>query len=204
MIGFYNYTVILTYIGTISGILGIINAFNGNILNSIILLMVAGACDMFDGKVARSKKRTKQEERFGIQIDSLSDVICFGVLPAIIGYNIGMNKWYSIIILLYFALGGLIRLAYFNVLEEERQDKTKEVLKFYTGLPITTSAIIFPIIYLICNIFNLNLLIIYSIMMLIVGTLFISKIKIKKIKLKGNIVLILIGVIVLSLLLIFK
>ena len=128
MIGFYNYTVILTYIGTISGILGIINAFNGNILNSIILLMVAGACDMFDGKVARSKKRTKQEERFGIQIDSLSDVICFGVLPAIIGYNIGMNKWYSIIILLYFALGGLIRLAYFNVLEEERQDKTKEVL----------------------------------------------------------------------------
>ena len=204
MIGFYNYTVILTYIGTISGILGIINAFNGNILNSIILLMVAGACDMFDGKVARSKKRTKQEERFGIQIDSLSDVICFGVLPAIIGYNIGMNKLCLIIILLYFALGGLIRLAYFNVLEEERQDKTKEVLKFYTGLPITTSAIIFPIIYLICNIFNLNLLIIYSIMMLIVGTLFILKIKIKKIKLKGNIVLILIGVIVLSLLLIFK
>ena len=87
MIGFYNYTVILTYLGTLSGFLGITFAFNEKPLIALICLIFAGLCDMFDGKVASTKQRTQQEKRFGIQIDSLSDVICFGVLPAVIVYQ---------------------------------------------------------------------------------------------------------------------
>ena len=55
MIGFYNYTVILTYIGLASAITGIYIAMDGrHILFSVIALMIAGLCDMFDGKIART------------------------------------------------------------------------------------------------------------------------------------------------------
>jgi len=103
MIGFYNYTVILTYLGLASGMMGIISAVQGKITAAILCLLLAGFFDMFDGLVARTKKdRTKQEKCFGIQLDSLSDVICFGVLPAMIGYAVGLNTWYFYIILILY------------------------------------------------------------------------------------------------------
>ena len=56
MIGIYNYTVILTYISFVSGITGIYYAINENTFIAILCLMISGLCDMFDGKVARTKK----------------------------------------------------------------------------------------------------------------------------------------------------
>ena len=56
MIGFYNYTVILTYMGLASAVVGMVTALKGNLLVAVVCLMVSGACDMFDGKVARTKK----------------------------------------------------------------------------------------------------------------------------------------------------
>ena len=74
---------------------------------------------MFDGKVARTKKdRTEVEKRFGIQIDSLADIVCFGVSPAILCYRMGMRGLTGVAILLFYVLAGLIRLAWFNVSEE--------------------------------------------------------------------------------------
>ena len=156
MIGFYNYTVILTYIGAILGVCGIVASFNGNILLAIVFLMLSAVCDMFDGKIARTMKRTKQEKRFGIQIDSLSDFVCFGVQPAMIGYNIGMKAWYFLPIIIYYILAALIRLAYYNVMEEERQNKTDKDLEMCTGLPVPPSAIIFPVVYLVCQALKVN------------------------------------------------
>ena len=67
MIGYYNYTVILTYVGTMFGFAGIASIWSGNLRLSLICLLLAGLCDMFDGKVARSKKnRTADERAFGI------------------------------------------------------------------------------------------------------------------------------------------
>lgn len=88
MIGFYDYTVILTYLSILSGTTGIILCLNGvgHPYLGMFFLLFSGLCDTFDGKVARSKKdRTEQMKKFGIQIDSLSDLIAFGVLPACIG-----------------------------------------------------------------------------------------------------------------------
>ena len=142
MIGFYNYTVILTYIGLASAITGIYIAMDGrHILFSVIALMIAGLCDMFDGKIARTRKRTEPEKRFGIQIDSLCD------LPGAIGYAIGMREVYHIAILILFTLAAVIRLAYFNVMEEERQSKTEENRKTYEGLPVTSVSLILPLFY---------------------------------------------------------
>jgi CDP-diacylglycerol--serine O-phosphatidyltransferase len=204
MIGFYNYTVILTYIGAILGVCGIVASFNGNILLAIVFLMLSAVCDMFDGKIARTMKRTKQEKRFGIQIDSLSDFVCFGVQPAMIGYNIGMKAWYFLPIIIYYILAALIRLAYYNVMEEERQNKTDKDLEMCTGLPVPPSAIIFPVVYLVCQALEVNATYAYAAVMVLVATLFIKRFSIKKLKTKGLLVMIALGLIVLTLLFVLK
>ena len=71
MLGIYNYTVILTYIGMLVSFLGLSFAMGGNIQAALLCLMISGVCDMFDGKIASTMERTKQQKRFGIQIDSL-------------------------------------------------------------------------------------------------------------------------------------
>ena len=201
MIGFYDYTVLLTYMGFIFGMSGIILAINGQIFPAIICLMFSGLCDMFDGRVARTKKkRTTEERQFGIQLDSLSDLVCFGVLPSIIGYNLALNDaWltfdykYLLPIMILFPLAALIRLAYFNVLEITRNSSTP--VKEYTGLPVTSSALIFPFLYIFRKMIGKYFPLAYAGVMLLVGILFISKIKIKKPSLKVMILFILIGVI---------
>ena len=97
MIGYYDYTVLLTYLGFASGMVGIYLSILGDPFKAIICLMFSGLCDMFDGKVARTKKRRTVEERqFGVQLDSLSDLVCFGILPAMIGYSLGIKEIYLI------------------------------------------------------------------------------------------------------------
>ena len=145
MIGFYNYTVVLTYIGTMFGFLGLQYIILGQLKQALLCLMAAGFCDMFDGKIASTRKRTRQEKRFGIQIDSLSDLVCFGVLPAQIGIHSSGNKKAAIVISIAYLLCALIRLAWFNVDEEERQTHSKEPREYYLGLPVTASALILPL-----------------------------------------------------------
>ena len=194
MIGFYNYTVLLTYLGFSSSVLGIMLAMTGHTFAAIFCLMFSGLCDMFDGKVARTKKnRTNDERQFGIQLDSLSDLVCFGVLPAVIGFKIGLDKPYMILILVFYSLAALIRLAYFNVLEINRNSSDPVV--YYTGLPVTSSALVFPFIYIFKKFLGCYFPLVYGLILLVVGILFISKIKIKKPNIKVMISFIIIGVI---------
>lgn len=202
MIGFYNYTVILTYLGLSSGVIGIVSAAQGKITLAIFCLLLAGFFDMFDGLVARTKKdRTKQEKQFGIELDSLSDIVCFGVLPAMIGQAVGLNTWYFYIVLVVYVLAALIRLAYFNVTEEERQENTTEVRKEYLGLPVTSSALIIPLIYIFVLFLKDKFYLLYAAVLLLTAVAFISKFKIKKLKLKGMIAVLIIGIIELVVLL---
>lgn len=150
MIGFYNYTVILTYLSLMTGIGGFFCAAQGHIDWSILCLLLCGFFDLFDGMIARTKKdRTEQQKQFGIQIDSLTDVVCFGALPAMIAYVTGLQAVWQMIILMLFALCGMIRLGYYNVSEQERQSVTSEVRASYCGLPITSSSLIVPMVYLL-------------------------------------------------------
>ena len=149
MIGYYNYTVVATFLGLVSGVFGMLFAFTDKPLISLCLLMICGAIDMFDGKISKTRKRTDAEKRFGIQIDSLSDLICFGVLPACIGYSVGMRHPAFWIVLAAYVLAALIRLAYFNVSEEDRQKETTECRRSYEGLPVTCCSFILPMVYLL-------------------------------------------------------
>lgn len=193
MLGFYNYTVVLTYIGMLISFAGMIFALNGNILAALICLMVSGVCDMFDGKIASTMERTIQEKRFGIQIDSLSDIICFGVLPAVIVYIISNGSITGICMSGIYLLCSLIRLAYFNVDEEERQSQTQAPREFYLGLPITTAALVLPALVGLGNIFSFPLDIISPIALLLIAIAFITPLHLKKPTLTGKILLLLCG-----------
>ena len=127
MLGVYDYTVVLTYVSLMVSIGGMMFAVNGHLHLGVMCLAISGLCDMFDGKIARTKKnRTEVEKRFGIQIDSLSDIVCFGVAPAVLCYCFGMRGVIGVAILMFYVLAGLIRLAWFNVMEEQRQEETAE------------------------------------------------------------------------------
>lgn len=141
------------------------------------------------GMVARSKKnRTEEEKKFGIQIWFFMWSYFFGVFPAILGYNLGLSSvgWLAIEIL--YVLAAVIRLAYFNVTEETRQQQTTEKRKYYQGLPVTTSAFILPFAFALRYvIFGLDYL--YGTLMLITGVLFVVDFKVPKLKGKGIIAL---------------
>lgn len=181
MLGFYDYTVVLTYISLGISVFGITRALEGNFRIAILCLAISGLCDMFDGKIARTKKnRTEDEKKFGIQIDSLCDVVCFGIFPVIICYCLGMRHGIGKVILVGYSVASVIRLAYFNVTEEKRQQETEEVRHSYQGLPITSMAIILPILYLLKKPCGLHFLFLLHLAVLAVGILFISDISIKK------------------------
>ena len=84
MIGFYNASVILTYLGVVSAVFGMSQAFDGNFKIAILCLMISGLTDMYDGTIAKMIKRSEDAKKFGIEIDSLCDLVCFGVYPVVI------------------------------------------------------------------------------------------------------------------------
>ena len=200
MVGFYNYTVIMTYFGVVSAVLGIGLAMYGHTSMAVVCLMVSGFCDLFDGSIARTRERTEDEKKFGIQIDSLADLICFGVLPVAIGFSIGLTHWYEAAALVVYVLAALIRLAYYNVTEEELEfcENTKRV--YYDGLPVTTVAILIPMIYTLRPVMKSGFLLLYALCLLVTAIAFLAKIKVRKLGMKGMIAAAFCGAAVLALL----
>ncbi|MBO6159836.1 MAG: CDP-alcohol phosphatidyltransferase family protein [Firmicutes bacterium] len=215
MIGFYDYTVILTYLSLLSAGAGIIISLSGTGHPYIgtFFLLFCGLCDAFDGRVARTKdNRTEMEKNFGIQIDSLSDLVAFGVLPACIGaamirtspfltrlfvpHHFGaleVLRWFLYALLILYILAALIRLAYFNVTEEERQRTETGSRKFFLGLPVTSASLIFPGIMMMQYMLPMDITIIYFPVIMATGLLFIMPIKVPKPGLKGILIMIGIG-----------
>ena len=185
LIGFYDYTVILTYMSLISGVLGMKFASDGRLGAAICCLAFSGLCDMFDGVVARTKKnRTADEKNFGIQLDSLCDVVCFGVVPAVYLYFSGVNSAFGIAILVFYVLCAVIRLAFFNVLETKRQMSEDGCAKGYRGLPVTSISIIFPALYILHWFLSAQVfLILLYVMLFVVAFLFIFDFRVKKLDL---------------------
>ena len=201
-IGYYGFWVNLTYLSVVSAVAGMYFALGGNIGYAIFCLMVCGLCDMFDGPVARLAKRTKREEGYGIQLDALADIISFGFFPAVIGYAVGthyLSQEYasigmivSIAIAAIYVLAALIRLAYFTVIEVELQHKN-ERRTYYEGLPVTFVALIIPMVYSVCLIFNIALSAVYDVMLLIVSILFVLRVKIPAMKGSQRLIFLFIG-----------
>ena len=154
MLGFFNYTTWLTYLGALCGLSGVACTAGGHLTAAVILLSIAGLIDGFDGKVASTKKdRTDEMRRFGIQIDSLSDLISFGVLPGVLLLGFAKQAFPDLSFYVFlpltclFTLAALIRLSYFNVSEEVRQKEEGGIRKFYIGIPVTLVSIFIPLFF---------------------------------------------------------
>ena len=200
MIGFYNYTVILTYVSLLISSVGIGFAAAGNPMAAMFCLMASGVCDMFDGMIARTRKKsTDEEKRFGIQLDSLCDIVCFGVLPAATGVALAEGQSTALQVAAWgigalFILCALIRLAYFNVTEETRQASEGGRRSHYMGVPVTTSAMVFPLMYALSLLLPTPFdLWIYPAFLFITAVSFITPVKVVKPRGKGMVIMGLIG-----------
>ena len=180
LVGFYNYTVWLKYAGAAAAVCGIFFSAGGHPFWGVICLLFAGATDMFDGKIASTMKRNEAEKNFGIQIDSLCDLISFGVLPAAIGYGLGLSGGFFFVSAVLYIICAIIRLAYFNVDEIMRQKNENGSRKTYYGLPVTAAAMLFPLIYGMKDLLGAALLPVYQVALFAVAAAFILKFKIRK------------------------
>jgi CDP-diacylglycerol--serine O-phosphatidyltransferase len=104
---------------------------------AFLLLPAALAFDVLDGYVARLD--TKRQSRLGADLDSLADVISFGVAPAVLGFTLGLRGGWDMVILTYFVVCGVSRLARFNVTAAALSDSVTGKVKYFEGTPIPTS-----------------------------------------------------------------
>ena len=107
---------------------------------AFLLLPLALVCDVVDGYVARLDAR--RQSVLGADLDSLSDVISFGVAPAVLGYTLGLRGGWDTLCLTYFVVCGASRLARFNVTAAALADAETGKVKYFEGTPIPTSIII--------------------------------------------------------------
>lgn len=102
------------------------------------MVFAALVFDVLDGRIARWRQKTSG---MGRELDSLADVISFGVAPAVIGYGCGMQGLYDRIILTYFVACGVSRLARYNITADALSDVEGKV-KYFEGTPIPTSLLL--------------------------------------------------------------
>ena len=158
---------IITLLSVVFAMLSIFSSIERNFNPAAIFILLSVIADYCDGTVARL---TKRQGNFGKHMDSLADVIAFGVTPAVFGYMFLEQSPLTILILTFFVCAGLIRLARFNISPPS---------DYFEGLPITASGILIPLWYFI-KLPTTWLIYVY----LALGILMISSIKVKKLKIK--------------------
>ena len=181
-IGVYDYTVILTYISLICAVMGMAFAAEGRFTAAILCLMLSGFCDAFDGTVARTKKnRTEDETAFGIQLDSLCDVVSFGVFPAFLCRQMGVNGVSGMVCVFGYSICAVIRLAFCNVQEGKQQQTEEGCNHTYRGLPVTTASMIFPLVYLLRGVLPGKIFrLVRHVVLAVTGFLFILDFRVRK------------------------
>ncbi len=107
---------------------------------AFVLPVVALVCDAMDGYVARRDKR--RQSLLGADLDSLADIVSFGVAPAVLGYTLGLRGFWDVLVLTYFVCSGISRLARFNVTASSLTNAATGKVRYFEGTPIPTSVVL--------------------------------------------------------------
>ena len=184
--GVYHPSVLLTYLGLSLSLYGVF--FSKSLAFSLILLILAGLCDTFDGMAANSFQRTDLEKAFGVQIDSLSDLISFGVFPVQI-YLQHFAKFgiFSFLLSVLYLLSVVTRLAYFNVSDGEKKD-------YFTGLAVTYASFFIPCYGLLSLYFSIEKIVPGELLYALLAFFFVFNFRMKKPSLKIRIGLLLLAI----------
>ena len=137
--GVYLLPSLFTMANMFCGYACIVHAMAGRFETAAPFIGFAVVLDMLDGRIARLTGSTSE---FGLQFDSLADVISFGVAPAVLGYTLGLRGGWDMLILTYFVGCGVSRLARFNVTSAELSDTSTGKVRYFEGTPIPTSILI--------------------------------------------------------------
>lgn len=194
--GIYLLPNLFTLAALFAGFYAIVAAIKGHFEHAGIAVFIAMIMDSLDGRVARL---TQTQTPFGAELDSLSDMVSFGIAPALIAYIWGLGSLGKLgwLIAFIFAAAGALRLARFNI-QPENVDK-----KFFKGLPIPAGASVVVSLVWTCQEFALNGLGIFiaaALLTVITGILMVSNIRyysFKEFDLKNNVPFIVILLIVL-------
>lgn len=150
MIGEFKLSNLMTYLGLMLSLTSIGLVLQDQLDLAMIAFILSGICDLFDGRFANSFQRTEAEKAFGLELDSLCDVINFAALPAVLIIKTIHFQWLSWPLTLIFCFSAITRLAYFNrnAKSEDGRDP------YFTGVPVTYSALVFPVFYVLCQLLN--------------------------------------------------
>lgn len=185
-LGVYHPSVLLTYLGLSISLYGVF--FSKSLAFSLILLILAGLCDTFDGMVANAFQRNDLEKAFGVQIDSLSDLISFGVFPVQIYLQYFAKLGVvSFLLSVLYLLSVVTRLAYFNVSDGEKKD-------YFTGLAVTYASFFIPLYGLLSVYFSIEKILPGEILYALLAFFFVFNFKMKKPSLKIRIGLLFLAV----------
>src|SRR5215217_1399601 len=111
---------------------------------AFLLLPLALVLDVLDGYVARLNR--SRQSVLGADLDSLADVISFGIAPATLGFTLGLRGGWDMLLLTYFVVCGVSRLARFNVTAEALADADTGKVKYFEGTPIPTSIVLVAVL----------------------------------------------------------
>jgi CDP-diacylglycerol--serine O-phosphatidyltransferase len=115
------------------------NAHPNGLFWAAALIPAAFVFDVFDGRIARWRK---QNSALGRELDSLADVISFGVAPAAMAFGAGLDGFWDCLILVYFVACGVSRLARYNITADELSSDSSGKVKYFEGTPIPSSVLL--------------------------------------------------------------
>ena len=194
-IGVYNLANCVTMLGIAAAVVGI--SFAGNPRFAMLMLILAGVCDMFDGRVARMFPRTDFEKKYGIQLDSFADTVSFVIFPAVFLIAQSRTVWTVLIAILY-VFAGVTRLCWFDI-------TTDGNTKYFSGFPVTCIALLLPMWYAVFALAHTAVpTIVVALSLLVMAVLFVANIRVKKPTGKSTIVLAVVGLAMLLVLLLVK
>jgi len=179
--------------GIFSGVMSLIMSSEGKFDYAAWFILIALVFDGLDGRVARMTNTTS---RFGLEFDSLADIVSFGVAPAMLIYQHCGSDFgrFGIVVSGLYIVFGAIRLARFNVTTSENEPSV------FIGVPIPTAAVFISVLVLLYDKYNLSICLPLLLATLLVAVLMVSNIRypsFKKIDLeKANFIKVLVGLVV--------
>lgn len=148
--GIYNYACFVSIAGAFAGGLAICLSITGHIGLSLVALILAGLADLFDGYIARKLDFGAFEKAFGVQLDTVVDVLSFVAAPAVIGVTLADGNPFVIGCIVIYMLTGIVRLAHFNTEMVGGQPPTDS----HSGLPVTYAALVLPVFFVPMGLFE--------------------------------------------------
>ena len=178
VIGYYNLANFVTLSGLACSLLACFMITSGNMFLAMLCLCLAALCDAMDGRIARATPSVTKKGRFyGVQLDSLCDMVSFGAVPCFVAYQMGYNGTFDILLYMLFVICGAIRLANFNTDAAAEGEPVR--MKYFTGIPIPFSAVLFPLLAIVHMLAG-HLFLLFRLVFLLVGVGYILRIKVPK------------------------